>query len=168
MEVFTVLAGAGDCFIRHSVTAFRPSAAPPRRACPAGRAGDTILGLAFVAGGGGVRVAGREIRIAGLDAPGGDRLDLGRRAIGALMREIGGKPVRAAVEGRDRHGRLLASVSRDGRDIGEWLVREGHARAARGGRYARAEREAREAGRGMWADARDIDPGDRCRRKGSG
>ena len=183
MEVFTVLAGAGDCFIRHSVSregprgGLRPSAAPPRRTPPAGRAGDTILGRAFVADDGGVRVAGREIRIAGVDAPergrtanrrDGRRLALGAPAQSALSREIGGKPVRAAVEGADRHGRLLATVTCYGRDIGEWLVREGHAIAVRGGRYAHVEREAREAGRGMWARARDIDPGDRCRRKGSG
>ncbi len=175
MEVFTVLAGAGDCFIRHAVSGgrpgggFRPSAAPRRRALPAERAGDTILGRAHVTGGGGVRVAGRDIRIAGLDAAepdreatrrDGDRSGHAQRAKRALIREIGGKQVRVAVEGRDAFGRLLGSVTRDGRDIGEWLVREGHASAARGGgRYERAEREAREAGRGMWAQARDLDPG---------
>ncbi|MCY4547659.1 MAG: thermonuclease family protein [Defluviicoccus sp.] len=173
MEVFTVLAGAGDCFIRHAVSGgrpgggFRPSAAPRRRALPAERAGDTILGRAFVTDGGGVRVAGREIRIAGLDAAepdreatrrDGDRFGHGKQARSALIREIGGEQVRVSVEGRDAFGRLLGSVTRDGRDIGGWLVREGHA-IARGGRYERAEREARETGRGMWAQARDLDPG---------
>lgn len=164
MRVFTVLAGAGGCFIRQTVSGLRPSTAPPRRAASAGRAGDTILGRAYVADRGGVRAAGWGIRIAGLDMPGYDRFDLGRRASGALMREIGGEPVRVAVEGADRHGRLLATVTCEGRDIGEWPVRGGHASA---GRYARVEREAWEAGRGMWARARAVEPGDR-RREGNG
>ena len=114
-----------------------------------------------------MRVAGREIRIAGLDAAepdreatrrDGDRFGHGKQARSALIREIGGEQVRVSVEGRDAFGRLLGSVTRDGRDIGGWLVREGHA-IARGGRYERAEREARETGRGMWAQARDLDPG---------
>ena len=83
----------------------------------------------------------------------------------ALIREIGGKQVRVAVEGKDKFGRTLGTVTCDGRDIGEWLVREGHAIAAYSERYKHVEREAKSARRGMWAHARNIDPRDWRRRK---
>ena len=44
------------------------------------------------------------------------------------------------------------------RDVGEWLVQEGHAIAAYSDRYIHVEREAREAKRGMWAHAHNFDP----------
>ncbi|MCY3819473.1 MAG: thermonuclease family protein [Gammaproteobacteria bacterium] len=53
-------------------------------------------------------------------------------------------------EGADRFGRLPGTVTCGGRDIGKWLVQEGHAIAAYGDRYLNVEREAREAKRGMW------------------
>ena len=68
----------------------------------------------------------------------------------ALIQEIGGKQVRVSVETVDKFGRLLGTVTYKGRDIGEWLVREGHAIAAYSDRYILVEREAREATRGMW------------------
>ncbi len=129
----------------------------------------TIAGKAYVTDGDGIRVSRQEIRFAGIDAPEWDQpakhrdgywFAHGKRVKSALIREIGGRHVRVAVEDYDKFGRAVGTVTCDGRDIGEWLVREGHASAARGGgRYERAEREAREAGRGMWAQARDLDPG---------
>ena len=58
----------------------------------------------------------------------------------ALIREIGGKHVRVSVEGTDRFGRRLGIVTHKGRDIGEWLVREGHAIAAYGDRASNERR----------------------------
>ena len=127
----------------------------------------TITGKAWVTDGDGIRVARREVRIAGLDAPEWDQkarhrdgywFNHGKRVKSALIQEIGGKHVRVSVEGTDKFGRLLGSVTYEGGDIGEWLVREGHAIAAYSDRYIHVEREAREAKRGMWAHAHNFDP----------
>lgn len=127
----------------------------------------TIAGKAYVTDGDGIRVAGQEVRIAGLDAPEWDQkarhrdgywFSHGKRVKSALIREIGGKHVRVSVEGTDRFGRLLGTVTCKGRDIGEWLVREGHAIAAYSDRYRHVEREARAAKRGMWGHAHNFDP----------
>lgn len=117
--------------------------------------------------GDGIRVARQEIRLAGLDAPEWDQrakhqdgywFNHGKRVKSALIKEIGGKHVTVSVEGTDRFGRLLGTVICEGGDIGEWLVREGHAIAAYSERYRHVEREARQAKRGMWAHAHNIDP----------
>ena len=127
----------------------------------------TISGRAYVTDGDGIRVARQEVRLAGLDAPEWDQrakhrdgywFNHGKRVKSALIKEIGGKYVHVSVEGTDRFGRVLGTVTYEGGDIGEWLVREGHAIAAYGERYRHVEREAREAKRGMWAHARNIDP----------
>ena len=126
-----------------------------------------IAGKAYVTDGDGIRVAGQEVRLADLDAPEWDQkakhrdgywFNHGKRVKSALIREIGGKHVRVSVEGTDKFGRRLGIVTYKGRDIGEWLVREGHAIAAYGDRYLHVEREAREARRGMWAHAHNFDP----------
>ena len=125
------------------------------------------MGKAWVTDGDGIRVARQEVRIAGLDAPEWDQkakhqdgywFSHGKRVKSALIQEIGGKYVCVSVEGTDKFGRLLGSVTYEGRDIGEWLVREGHAIAAYSDRYIHVEREAREAERGMWAHAHNFDP----------
>ena len=128
----------------------------------------TITGKAHVTDGCGMRVAGQEVRLAGLDPPehpDGHRFRHGRRVKGALIRAIGGKHVQVSVEGVDGSGRLVGTVTREGRDIGEWLVLEGHAIAAHDGRYGHVQREAREAKRGMWAHSRNFDPGAHRHRK---
>ena len=136
-----------------------------------------ISGKAFVTDGDGLRVRGHTIRIAGVDAPEHDQAAKhrdgywfahGKRVKSELIREIGGNHVRVSVEGTDRYGRLLGSVTCQGRDIGEWLVREGHAIAAYGDRYKHVEREARRARRGMWDHARNFDPRDHRHRKKKG
>ena len=127
----------------------------------------TISGRAYVTDGDGLRVARKEVRLAGLDAPEWDQrakhqdgywFNHGKRVKSALIKEIGGKHVTVSVEGTDRFGRLLGTVTYEGGDIGEWLVREGHAIAAYSERYRHVEREARKAKRGMWAHAHNIDP----------
>ena len=127
----------------------------------------TITGKAYVTDGDGIRVARQEVRLAGLDAPEWDQkarhrdgywFNHGKRVKGALIREIGGKHVHVSVESVDKFGRLLGTVTYDGRDVGEWMVREGHAIAAYSDRYIHVEREAREAKRGMWAHAHNFDP----------
>ena len=76
----------------------------------------------------------------------------------ALAGRIGGRPVRVDVETWDRYGRAIGTVTQDGRDIGEWLVRQGHAVAAYGDRYKDAEEHAKRDARGMWGYAKSFDP----------
>ena len=127
----------------------------------------TITGKAYVTDGDGIRVAQQEVRLAGLDAPEWDQkakhrdgywFNHGKRVKSALIQAVGGKHVHVSVESVDKFGRLLGTVTYEGRDIGEWLVREGHAIAAYSDRYIHVEREAREAKRGMWAHAHNFDP----------
>ncbi len=141
--------------------------AKPQRARQVESPARTISGKAYVTDGDGMRVAQQEVRIAGLDAPEWDQkakhndgywFKHGKRVKSALIQEIGGKRVHVSVESVDKFGRLLGTVTCNGRDIGEWLVREGHAIAAYGDRYKHVEREAREAKRGMWAHAHNFDP----------
>ena len=126
-----------------------------------------LAGKAWVTDGDGVRVAGQEVRFAGLDAPEFDQpakhrdgywFGHGKRVKSALIRRIGGRWVEVEVEDYDRFGRAVGVVICGGEDVGEWLVREGHAIAAYGDRYRDVERAARSARRGMWGHAVNIDP----------
>ena len=125
----------------------------------------TLTGKAYVTDGDGIRVDRQEVRLVGLDAPEWDQkakhrdgywFKHGKRVKSALIQEIGGRHVRVSVEGVDKFGRLLGTVTYKGRDIGEWLVREGHAIAAYSDRYMHVEREAREEERGMWSHAPQL------------
>ena len=135
---------------------------PPRR-----RRTGTLAGKAYVTDGDGIRVSGQEVRLAGLDAPEFDQVAKhrdgywfghGKRVKSALIREVGGRRVHVTVEDYDKFGRAVGTVTCNGRDVGEWLVREGHAIAAYSDRYKHVEREARQAKRGMWSHAVNIDP----------
>lgn len=126
-----------------------------------------LAGKAFVTDGDGLLVQNRRVRFAGLDAPEWDQRALhghgcwfkhGSRVKSAPINEIGGRPVQVRVESWDRFGRTVGTVTCEGRDIGEWLVSEGHAIAAHGDRYMASEAEARNARRGMWAHKHNIDP----------
>ena len=131
------------------------------------RRASTLAGKAYVTDGDGIRVSGQEVRFAGLDAPEWDQpakhqdgywFGHGKRVKSALIREIGGKRVHVTIEDYDKFGRAVGVVNCNGKDVGEWLVREGHAIAAYGDRYKRVQREARQAKRGMWGHAVNIDP----------
>jgi len=114
---------------------------------------------------------GRLVRYIGMDAPEVRRREHGHwvydpepfgvAALEENRRLVEGRPVRLRfdVERTDRFGRLLAYVFVDDVLVNEALVREGLARAHRYGRNAAmavrleaAERDARAARRGMWAD----------------
>ena len=131
------------------------------------RPGLTLSGKAYVTDGDGLRVSGREIRLAGLDAPEFDQramhrdgtwFNQGKRIKSALIAEVGGKYVHVAVVKVDKYDRAVGVATCDGRDVGEWLVRNGHAIAAYGDRYEAVERQARAEGRGMWGCAVAYDP----------
>ena len=127
----------------------------------------TLAGKAYVTDGDGIRVSGQEVRFAGLDAPEWDQVAKhrdgywfghGKRVKSALIREIGGRRIHVTVEDYDKFGRAVGIVTCNGKDVGEWLVREGHARALYSDRYELIEQEARKAKRGMWGHAVNIDP----------
>lgn len=129
----------------------------------------TISGKAWVTDGDGIRVSGKEIRLAGLDAPehyqpaksrNGKWFDHGKRVKIALIKKVGGKNVCVTINSQDKYGRYVGVVRCDGEDIGEWLVREGHAISAYDPMYKQVEQEAQRARRGMWDHAVNIDPRD--------
>lgn len=90
-----------------------------------------------------------------------------RRALEAMVL---GQPVRVLGSVRDDYGRRLARVLRGEVDVGEQLVREGHAWNSRfrgrRGPYAAAEAQARAQRRGVFADARAEPPREFRRRHG--
>jgi len=109
---------------------------------------------------------GAEYRIFGIDAPelkqsckeaNGDDWLCGRAAKVKLTKLIKAGNVTCAVKDTDRYGRNVAVCSAEGvRDLGEVLVRDGYAidlGGKTGYAYADAEREAREAKRGIWRGA---------------
>ena len=171
MELFALLAVAVGYFVLRKMTRKRPRGRTHRRARtrrafrrrPSGK----ISGKDYVTDGDGIRVRGQEIRFAGLDAPEWDQrarhrdgywFNHGKRVKSALIGAVGGKYVHVTIEDTVKYGRAVGTVTCNGRDVGEWLVREGHAIAAYSDRYQQIEREARLAKRGMWDHAVNIDP----------
>ena len=110
-----------------------------------------------------------QVRLAGIDAP--ER----RQAFGQIAHKVLGstlerRPVTADCQQPDRHGRSLCTLWLDGADLGLALVRAGLAWHSTGdirhqaprdaARYARAETEARLAGRGLWSQRKPTPPWD--------
>lgn len=106
---------------------------------------------------------GAEYRIFGIDAPelkqtceeaNGKEWLCGRAAKTKLTKLIQGGGVTCETKSTDRYGRNIAQCSAEGvPDLGEVMVREGYAidlGGQTGYAYADAEREAREAKRGIW------------------
>jgi micrococcal nuclease len=124
--------------------------------------GDTIL----------VLHAGQSerVRLYGIDAPEGGQA-FGTRARQFLSELVFGKVVEVEVRDLDRYGRTVGRVLVEGRDAGLELVRVGlawhYTRYSKAAALAAAEREAREAHRGLWAHASPLAPWD-FRRSGSG
>jgi endonuclease YncB( thermonuclease family) len=130
----------------------------PRRGprAPGHRAAPVIFGDSL-------EIAGMRIRLHGIDAPereqdcrdaSGKTYSCGRAAMRALIAAINGRSVTCTPVEVDRYNRDVATCAVEGADLGETMVRGGHAldyaRHGRG-RYAAAEREARAARRGLWA-----------------
>jgi endonuclease YncB( thermonuclease family) len=105
---------------------------------------------------------GERIRLTGIDAPelrqrcrdeSGREWTCGRAAKARLASLVSSGTVACAARGQDRYGRTLAVCSAgDVADVGEVLVREGYAVDYGGfsSGYPAAEREARDARRGLW------------------
>ncbi len=103
----------------------------------------------------------RRVRLFGIDAPeSGQRFGTESRA--ALADMVMGKTVSLRAFGTDRYGRVLGVVRRGGTDVNLVMVRLGWAWHAV--RYDRrrplrdAQRAARAAKRGLWADDRPVPP----------
>lgn len=103
------------------------------------------------------------VRIARIDAseagqPGS------RDATAALTRLLGHGAVEIAAQGKDRYGRTVADVTARATDVGEALVRQGHAwqftRYDRSPRLAAAQATARRERAGLWAGAQPVPPWD--------
>jgi len=140
-----------------------PAAAEALRGRVVGVAdGDTITVLAA-----GTR---RErVRLAGIDAP-ESKQAYGAAAKRHLSALVYGAEVTVEYDKRDRYGRVVGRVLRDGTDAGLALLASGHAwhyrryaheqPAAERAAYASAEREARAGRRGLWADPAPVAPWD--------
>jgi micrococcal nuclease len=104
------------------------------------------------------------IRIHGIDCPENGRpfAAVARRFTRTLVFD---RDVLVAPVDRDRYGRTVARIRVDGNDVSESLIQAGLAwhfrRYSHDPRLDALEREAREAGRGIW---RDAAPGDVCPR----
>ncbi|WP_259130188.1 thermonuclease family protein [Salinibacter ruber] len=102
------------------------------------------------------------IRLHGVDAPESAQ-SYGTAATRAARQYVDGKSVRVAVEEIGRYGRAVARVEVQGADLGAMLIRRGlawHYRQYAPGEteYARLERQARNAGRGLWSQANPTAP----------
>jgi endonuclease YncB( thermonuclease family) len=123
----------------------------------------TIIGQASVVDGDTLEIHGQRIRLSGIDAPESDQLcrgddslqyRCGAKAANALDEHIAGRPVSCEGIDRDQYRRTVAMCSIDGEDVAGWLVSNGFAfdwlRYSKG-RYTAAQKEAEQAGRGVWA-----------------
>lgn len=85
---------------------------------------ETRSGPARVKDGDSLVVDGREIRLAGIDAP-EMRQTGGRYSLVALRRHLSGRAVVCKGDDVDRYGRLVATCRLGGRFINAWLVSRG-------------------------------------------
>ncbi len=122
---------------------------------------DRVEGKAKVIDGDSLRLDGRAIRLYGIDAPelrqtctrtDGKRWNCGRAARAKLQAVILGRTVACTIVDRDRYRRHVGRCMADRKDVNDEMVRSGHALALRSITYAyvSAEREARQALRGVW------------------
>lgn len=123
---------------------------------------DQLTGQASIIDGDTLEIHGTRIRLWGIDAPestqlcrGEDSLPYrcGAQAANDLDSFIARRPVDCVPLNLDQYGRTVATCSVDGADLGEWLVRNGlaldwplYSKA----KYSAIQREAEQAGRGIW------------------
>lgn len=102
-----------------------------------------------------------KIRLQGIDCPEGGQA-FGSVAKRHLSDLVFGKDVTVTPTDMDRYGRTVADIAVGGRDVGLAMVEAGLAwhftRYSSDPRLAAAEREAREARRGLWRDPNPIPP----------
>jgi endonuclease YncB( thermonuclease family) len=103
----------------------------------------------------------QKIRLVGIDAPETGQA-FGTKSRDALRALVLEKSVTVHVEGEDRYGRLLGSLEIDGDDVALRMLTAGLAwhfkRFSDDEELAAAERNARAARRGLWADPEPVPP----------
>jgi endonuclease YncB( thermonuclease family) len=120
-----------------------------------------LTGVAEVIDGDSLRIHGRPIRLAGIDAPEwgqickdsqGQDYRCGEVARTRLLEIVGRQVVRCSIIGRDVYERALSFCSVAGRDIGEQLFSRGMAilYGTEGWRYRELESAARRSRIGIW------------------
>jgi endonuclease YncB( thermonuclease family) len=122
-----------------------------------------LMGHANVIDGDTLEIHGKRIRLSGIDAPESDQLcrgedslqyRCGAKAANELDQFITSRPVACAPIDTDQYGRTVASCTVAGTDLAGWLVSHGYAldwSRYSHGKYGAAQKEAEQAGRGMWA-----------------
>lgn len=123
---------------------------------------DNFAGQASVIDGDTIEIHGTRIRLWGIDAPESSQLcrgedssqyRCGAQAANHLDAFIARRPVSCLPLNLDPYGRMVATCSVGGADLGEWLVRNGLAldwpQYSRG-KYGEAQRYAERLGQGIW------------------
>jgi endonuclease YncB( thermonuclease family) len=121
----------------------------------------TKKGRVSVIDGDTIEMHGEHIRIWGIDAPEAGQLGIkegrqwrcGHDCAQALAGFLGSNIVDCVPRDIDEFGRVIAQCSVNGRDVGAWMVRNGWAldyKHFSGRHYAREQRDARNAKRGLW------------------
>lgn len=112
----------------------------------------------------------RQIRVDGIDAPEICQA-YGEQARSVLMARVLGQSVQVHSRRTDQYGRLLATVSLNGMDLGAWMVSQGQAWSYHYrrniGPYASQETRARSLRLGLFADSHAERPRDFRKRHGS-
>jgi endonuclease YncB( thermonuclease family) len=124
---------------------------------------DNLSGQVSIIDGDTLEIHGTRIRLWGIDAPESSQLcrndeslqyRCGAKAANELDAFIARRPVDCSPVSLDQYGRTVAVCSIDGVDLANWLVLNGLALdwpTYSKGKYAKAQRDAEHAGRGMWA-----------------
>jgi endonuclease YncB( thermonuclease family) len=117
-----------------------------------------VTGMASAVDGDSLRLDGKDIRLAGIDAPelhqtclrdGQRSYPCGEVARKALSELIAGRLVTCRLGARDRYRRRLATCEAAGEDVGAALVKKGYALAY--GRYQQEESAARDKRLELWS-----------------
>ncbi len=102
-----------------------------------------------------------KVRLHGIDAPERGQ-PFGTVARDRLAGLVMGKAVTVHSDGRDKYGRTLGRIEIEGQDVNRRMVDDGmawhYSRFNNDARLAAAERAARAAKRGLWADAKPVPP----------
>ena len=104
-----------------------------------------------------------KVRLQGIDAPERGQ-PFGTVARDRLASLVMGKAVTVHDDGRDKYGRTLGRIEIEGQDVNRQMVADGlawhYVKYSKDARLAAAERAARAAKRGLWADAAPVPPWD--------
>ena len=102
-----------------------------------------------------------KVRLLGIDAPEVCQ-SWGPQSREALHGLLQGQTVEVQGHHHDSYGRLLAQLSRQGHDVGAWMVAHGHACSysyrQQAGPYDALQAQAQSQRKGLFADARAMPP----------